>query len=43
MAGQAEVLRRVHGARVRLAGRRLKEHLVETDVAPAARVGAAAG
>ena len=36
MAGQAEVLQRVHGARVRLAGRRLEEHLVETDVAPAA-------
>ena len=43
MAGRAEVLRRVHGVRVRLAGRRLEEHLVETDVAPAARVGAAAG
>ena len=29
-------------ARVRLTSRRLEEHLVETDVAPAARVGAAA-
>ena len=43
MAGRVEVLRRVYGARVRLTGRRLKEHLVETDVAPAARVGVAAG
>ena len=43
VAAGVEVLRGVHRARVGLASRHLEEHLVEADVAPAARVGAAAG